>query len=243
MKRVDFNANTEVKYLANWKIVQTHLAKHKVDKSLSIDKLAKCKMQDNLEFLQWCKKYWDQYFPGGDYDAAGRRGGMVPSNQSLSNSVSSHSAPPIRTTSTSTTASAATSTRRPVASAAPSLKNRSQPRVPSSAQTQALQNEVAALTETVMGLEKERDFYFNKLRDIEILIQTASDADAAGSDGIPAADTTTEESRVLMKQIQEVLYSTEEGFEVPQTDEDGLDVEAIDDGVAHVHVQDDDEVF
>lgn len=26
--------------------------------------LVKCKMQDNLEFLQWTKKYWDQYFPG-----------------------------------------------------------------------------------------------------------------------------------------------------------------------------------
>lgn len=39
----------------------------------------KCKFQDNLEFMQWVKRYWEQYFPGGDYDAVGRRkGGGAP---------------------------------------------------------------------------------------------------------------------------------------------------------------------
>jgi RP/EB family microtubule-associated protein len=28
---------------------------------------------DNLEFLQWVKKYWDMYYPGGHYDAIARR--------------------------------------------------------------------------------------------------------------------------------------------------------------------------
>ena len=129
-------------------------------------------MQDNLEFLQWSKKYWDQHFPGGDYDAAGRRGGQVPASSSLNNSVSSHStAPPIRTTTSSSTSSA----RRPAAPAS----TRAPPRATSSAQTQALQSEIATLSETVAGLEKERDFYFNKLRDIEILIQTATETPAA----------------------------------------------------------------
>lgn len=34
-------------------------------------------MQDNLEFLQWIKKYWDMHFPGGEYDAVGRRKGVA----------------------------------------------------------------------------------------------------------------------------------------------------------------------
>lgn len=34
----------------------------------------KCKMQDNLEFLQWLKKFWDRNFPGDVYDAVARRG-------------------------------------------------------------------------------------------------------------------------------------------------------------------------
>jgi len=29
-------------------------------------------MQDNLEFAQWLKKFWDANAPGGEYDAQGR---------------------------------------------------------------------------------------------------------------------------------------------------------------------------
>jgi RP/EB family microtubule-associated protein len=29
-------------------------------------------MQDNLEFLQWLKKFWDANWDGTEYDAAGR---------------------------------------------------------------------------------------------------------------------------------------------------------------------------
>ncbi len=34
-----------------------------------------------------------------------------------------------------------------------------------------LSNEITGLKATVEALEKERDFYFGKLRDIEVLIQ------------------------------------------------------------------------
>jgi hypothetical protein len=62
-----------------------------------------------------------------------------------------------------------------------------------------LQQKNAELTETVQGLERERDFYFSKLRDIELLIQQAMDAD-------PSLD---EDENSLLKQIQAILYSTE----------------------------------
>lgn len=63
----------------------------------------------------------------------------------------------------------------------------------------ALQQENASLKETVSGLERERDFYFNKLRDIELLIQEATEAD-------PELE---KEEDSLLKQIQAILYSTE----------------------------------
>lgn len=50
-------------------------------------------------------------------------------------------------------------------------------------------------------MEKERDFYFNKLRDIEILTQKISDPAISQSD--------------FFKKITEILYTTEEGFEIP----------------------------
>jgi RP/EB family microtubule-associated protein len=40
----------------------------------------KCKFQDNLEFMQWVKRFWDANFPGGAYDALARRKGRGGAN-------------------------------------------------------------------------------------------------------------------------------------------------------------------
>ncbi|KAA1139114.1 hypothetical protein PGTUg99_036143 [Puccinia graminis f. sp. tritici] len=93
------------------------------------------------------------------------------------------------------------------------------------------------------GLEKERDFYFNKLRDIEILIGARVDS----KDG-----NVSETEMENLKQMQAILYSTEvsktnitkncnlymisdstdhykmgfqEGFEVPEVDAGLVDEE------------------
>lgn len=63
----------------------------------------------------------------------------------------------------------------------------------------ALQQENNALKETVQGLERERDFYFSKLRDIELLVQGAIEAE-------PELD---KDEGGILKQIQTILYSTE----------------------------------
>lgn len=68
-----------------------------------------------------------------------------------------------------------------------------------------------------MGLERERDFYFSKLRDIELLVQDAVQAD-------PSIE---EQEDGLVKQIQVILYSTEEGFEIPAEGEEADDQETF----------------
>ncbi len=55
---------------------------------------------------------------------------------------------------------------------------------------------------------QERDFYFNKLREVEILLQNIEDA--AASEGKPATAPAS-----ILDDIKKILYSTEEGFEVP----------------------------
>lgn len=42
-------------------------------KYVDVNKLIKAKYQDNLEFLQWIKRYFDLHFPGGNYNAVERR--------------------------------------------------------------------------------------------------------------------------------------------------------------------------
>lgn len=58
------------------------------------------------------------------------------------------------------------------------------------------------LKETIQGLERERDFYFSKLRDIELLLQQAVEAD-------PELE---KDEEGLIKHIQTILYSTEVSF-------------------------------
>ncbi|KAL1797125.1 hypothetical protein ACET3X_003731 [Alternaria dauci] len=190
MSRVKFNANTEYAYLQNFKVLQNTFAKHQIDKPIRVESLVKCKMQDNLEFLQFVKQYWDQHFPGHDYDPVARRKGQA-------------------VASTAPRASAAASTAR----RAPAASNTAAPRTRTplassggagAAASAALREENNALKETVTGLERERDFYFSKLRDIELLIQQAMEADPE-----------LEKDEGLLKQIQNILYSTEEGFEIP----------------------------
>lgn len=60
-----------------------------------------------------------------------------------------------------------------------------------------LQRELQEERTTVAALEKERDFYFQKLRDIEVLIQQELERNPdSGED-------------TLLKEIQAILYSTE----------------------------------
>lgn len=69
------------------------------------------------------------------------------------------------------------------------------------------------MKEAIAGLEKERDFYFSKLRDIELLLQTAVENE-------PAIEN---DENGLVKNIQAILYSTEEGFEIPAEAEEGME--------------------
>jgi RP/EB family microtubule-associated protein len=149
-------------------------------------------MQDNLEFLQWTKRYWDQYYPGGEYDAVARRRGS--------------GAPPPAAAPRAVATSAA---RR---GTTPTTGGRVAKAPVGGASSLALQQENNTLKETVQGLERERDFYFSKLRDIELLVQQACEED-------PEIE---KQEDGLIKHIQTILYSTEDGFEIP-AEAEGLD--------------------
>ncbi|EJT76584.1 microtubule-associated protein RP/EB family member 1 [Gaeumannomyces tritici R3-111a-1] len=207
MSRVKFNINSEYAYIQNFKVLQNTFTKHQIDKPIPVTALVKCKMQDNLEFLQWVKRFWDQYYPGGEYDAVTRRKGAP-----LGSSGASAGAPRVAATggarrggTTPTTSGGRTAAKVGLGAAG------------GGAASAALQAENNTLKETVVGLERERDFYFSKLRDIELLVQNAVDED-------PELE---KQEDGLVKQIQVILYSTEEGFEIPAEGEAADDQETF----------------
>ncbi|KAF4621805.1 hypothetical protein D9613_012084 [Agrocybe pediades] len=192
MNRVKMNAKHEYEYVANYKVMQNIFKAKKIDKPIPVEKLVKCKMQDNLEFLQWMKRFWDANYGGQGYDAVARRKGAPVEPPATVAPLATARATP---TGLGAGAGVRAGGRTPIGGRAGSA----QPEV-----VLQLQAQVKELSTHLEGLEKERDFYFEKLRDIEILAQGQIDAlTAEGKD-----DET-------LREIQKILYSTEEGFEVP----------------------------
>ncbi|KAF5315247.1 hypothetical protein D9619_007508 [Psilocybe cf. subviscida] len=193
MNRVKMNAKHEYEYVANYKVMQNVFKAKKIDKPIPVEKLVKCKMQDNLEFLQWMKRFWDSNYGGQGYDPVARRKGAAVEAPATIAPLSTGGA---RTTPLGS-GGARAGGRTPISG---HRAGSAQPQ-----EVIQLRAQVKDLSTHLEGLEKERDFYFEKLRDIEILAQQQVEVlEAEGKD-----DKT-------LREIQKILYSTEDGFEVPE---------------------------
>ena len=184
-----------------------------VDKIVPVDKLVKGRFQDNFEFLQWFKRFFDANYQGQDYDAMGARGGAEASTASSSGAggrVPARSRMPMASASTGhsrmNTQRPAPVRNAPVARPANTSFNRATNGA-SSAQLEELNATVVEKNLAIEGLEKERDFYFGKLRDIEVLAQEFETADGAAE---------------FSQKVLGVLYATEDGFAVPDDEGDDL---------------------
>lgn len=68
LKRVKFCTNVEHEFFNNLRIFQNALVHQKVMKTVPIERLVKGRFQDNFEFLQWFKKFFDANYDGKEYD-------------------------------------------------------------------------------------------------------------------------------------------------------------------------------
>lgn len=203
-------------------------------KIIPVEKLVKGKFQDNFEFVQWFKKFFDANFDGKEYDPiAAREGVPLVASEGKATAVvpSSNLAKPKPATTTRTAPAppAPVAVPKPSAAAAPPTNQISKlhvgakPTPPSAAapakvanhhpgngvangnssaalmalNAELQQENVRLATElnefkaTLDGLEKERDFYFGKLRDIEVMCQE-----------------TEAEQLPVIKRILDILYAT-----------------------------------
>ncbi|MEQ2187851.1 Microtubule-associated protein RP/EB member 3 [Goodea atripinnis] len=177
-----------------WVNDSLHLTYTKIEQLCS-EKLVKGKFQDNFEFVQWFKKFFDANYDGKEYDPMLARQGQdvaPPPNPGDHFIHKPKRNPGPQRTSPTVPKNMPTLQRvqhnMPAIRKNPSLSRNGG----SDAEIMELNQQLMELKLTVDGLEKERDFYFSKLRDIELICQEHE----------------SENSPVLSRIIH-ILYATE----------------------------------
>ncbi|WPK26189.1 hypothetical protein PUMCH_003537 [Australozyma saopauloensis] len=236
LAKVNFNGSiSEYDSLSNMKVLQASFNKNGINKNIQVERLVKCRLQDNLELLQWFRRHWvDHLNINVDYDAVGRRKGAGNTSSrrttfgstpiaSGSNPITLSKYSQIGTRGASTGTSVLPK-RRVASSLLPSgshLSSRTDSSRVGNLEQQLMEKseEISRLTENVEtcqvlaeSLRTERNFYFNKLRELEILTKniqlqySRDDAIAQQVKDMSVVD--------VVEQVQEILYMTEAGFEV-----------------------------
>ncbi|XAR65471.1 hypothetical protein NMG60_11009610 [Bertholletia excelsa] len=187
MHKVNFDAKTEYDMIQNYKVLQDVFNKLKIEKDIEVNRLVKGRPLDNLEFLQWLKHYCDSLNGGitnENYNPVERRskGGKerYPKNShknskslqanNFYNFISSNGMSPIKTTGQPEPHNNGMSPNK--TTGAKQGKTGVMGAEANSTEIQALTKEINDLKLSVEILEQERDFYFAKLREIEIFCQS-----------------------------------------------------------------------
>ena len=216
------SAKTEVDFIHNFKLLQTAFSKNKIDRAIEVDKLSKKSFQMNMEFLQFMKCYWDMHAPNG----GGVNGGVM---GDLSEAAANYA--PVAEQQPAAAAKPAArkrrrrSSRSSAAARSASLSQQQRARGlaggavqpggasgsgaggaggMTAAQQEQLAEEVGELKLSVENLERERDFYYSKLREVEVLCQENEDS-----------------SSPFLQQVLDILYKTDDADEFVTPDENG----------------------
>jgi microtubule-associated protein, RP/EB family len=232
-------ATQTYEFVENYKVLQVAFKSAGIKRDIDVTSLIRAKYQDNLEFLQWIKCYYDYYVKGETgYDANAKRkelglnvsvkcGGRGSSSSTSSTPMTTPSrttTPRTRSTSTPQISNTTKTVPRTVTSTMPkstvtksstttsnsskttSTVSRSVSTKPSTSTSissrhsvstsmlksknpyeeqikekdskiSTLNNQIKELNQIVETLKKERDFYFNRLRTVEIYCQTKEERD------------------------------------------------------------------
>lgn len=148
-----------------------------MDKIIPVDRLVKGRFQDNFEFIQWFKKFFDANYGGQEYDALAMRGGEQVGNATKTGMSRPAARAPAssmpKRSAAAPGAGARPGGRAAGGGAASRATNGSSGGGGAAAQAhiEELNGQVMEMKLTVEGLEKERDFYFG-MSSITILLCT-----------------------------------------------------------------------
>ncbi|XP_057976223.1 microtubule-associated protein RP/EB family member 1C [Malania oleifera] len=169
MHKVNFDAKNEYEMIQNYKVLQDVFNKLKITKHIEVSKLVKGRPLDNLEFMQWMKRYCDSVNGGAlhGYNPLERREACKGGKE-----VTKKCAPPTKSATTASKTQSSHNARRHDASSVNQTNQSAKVPRSSSGGGPAFDEQITELKLSIDSLEKERDFYFAKLRDIEILCQS-----------------------------------------------------------------------
>eukprot|EP00897_Mesotaenium_endlicherianum_P008075 jgi/Mesen1/7296/ME000373S06361 len=216
MHKVNFNAKNEYEMIQNYKILQDVFNKLKIQKYIEVNKLVKGRPLDNLEFLQWLKRYCDS-INGGivsvSYNPIDRRdlgkGGKEANKRAASQPQPNGSHTAVRASHAAGRALTGAAARSPrgtsIRQPSSTLNNRSICLPADDKRVQELNEQVTELKLQVDSAEKERDFYFSKLRDIEILCQNQEVVDLPFVAACQKILYATDDSEAVINEAQAVI--------------------------------------
>nr|XP_043617690.1 microtubule-associated protein RP/EB family member 1B-like isoform X2 [Erigeron canadensis] len=170
MHKVHVDAKTEYDMIQNYKVLQDVFNKLKIDKHIEVNRLIKGRPLDNLEFLQWLKRYCDSANDGivnENYNPVERRSkfskakSIKSSQKNLKSLQTKNSRNP--ESDAPRKISVGTKQRKTGVVAVESV---------ASDEIRVSSNEIKETKLSMNLLKKERDYYYSKLRDIEILFQS-----------------------------------------------------------------------
>eukprot|EP00768_Dysnectes_brevis_P003757 gnl/Dysnectes_brevis/2670_a3232_1141.p1 GENE.gnl/Dysnectes_brevis/2670_a3232_1141~~gnl/Dysnectes_brevis/2670_a3232_1141.p1 ORF type:complete len:250 (+),score=59.22 gnl/Dysnectes_brevis/2670_a3232_1141:38-751(+) len=172
LHRVKFNPTLEWEKERNFKLVQDVLARNGIDRVVDINKLIKGRYLDNLEFLQWFKFFFEHQHSGEHYPAAAIREKAGRGRRGPAARREPHS--------TTSKAPAPAPAARRISGGAPDPQ----------------------LLRKMDKLQRERQFYFDKLREIELYMGELGSKIKEGG----LEDTGPLSAVTIVKAIEGVLY-------------------------------------
>lgn len=228
-EKVNFNARKHYEFVHNYKVLQAAFNRLNLKKQIEVEKLIKGKYQDNLEFMQWVKAFYDSHASEDalQYDGRARREAVLAkTGATMRPALAAVNRPrPVRPATRPTAYGAAprfakarpAGVERAGRPAGPVVKKADFDRL--QVENDGLKDEVDKLRQEATDNDTERAFYFNKLRNVELILQDLEEE---------FADTDIDENFArALDQIKNVLYAEDDVDPVPE--EPHPDEQAYDD--------------
>jgi RP/EB family microtubule-associated protein len=174
--KVNWSAKHDYEYINNFKLLQEALTKANVNKNVEIGKLVRGKCQDNLELLQWIRRFFDC----NSKSIEKRKATPNPRSKILTERNGGD-----RSRNTEKSVDSVRTKKETFGDSC--LQDLRKSRL------KTTKVEVSETSKILMdNLQKERDFYFEKLREIELQVSEFA-----------------EEDHPLVKKLQSILYLEE----------------------------------